>query len=278
MAVETDVADRFVELNGLRFHYRDWGNETAQPLLCLHGFTGHARTWDTFARAMRDRRRVLALDQRGHGETGWAKEYHNERRVEDIAAFAAALALDRFDLLGLSMGGRAAFMYAARNPARVERLVIVDTAPETDPTGSQRISQAVRADDLFDTPEDAVAAARAANPRPPDDVLRDRVLNNLLQRPDGKWTYRYDVALRNGSGARVIPTPEEVARTWESLRNITAPTLLIRGRESDVLTPALARRMVDTIPSCTLVEVPDSGHSVPGDNPGGFLAAVEAFL
>jgi esterase len=276
--VQTDLADRFVELNGLRFHYRDWGNESAQPLICLHGFTGNARTWDTFARAIRGRYRVLALDQRGHGETEWATDYRNERRVEDLEAFVAALGLDRFVLLGLSMGGRAAFMYAARNPARVERLVIVDTAPETDPTGSNRISQAVRADDLFDTPEDAVAAARAASPRPSDDVLRDRVLNNLLQRPDGKWTYRYDVALRNGSGARGTPTPEEIARTWESLRNITAPTLLIRGGESDVLTPALAQRMVDTIPNCTLVEVPDSSHSVPSDNPSGFLAAVKTFL
>jgi pimeloyl-ACP methyl ester carboxylesterase len=278
MTVDASAADKLVTLNGLRFHYRDWGNEQSRALICLHGFTGHARTWDTFARAMRGRYRVLALDQRGHGETEWATDYHNDRRVEDVEAFVGALGLDRFVLLGLSMGGRAAFMYAARNPARIERLVIVDTAPDTEPSGSQRISQSVRANDRFDTPEDAVAAARAANPRAPDDVVRDRVLNNLIQLADGTWTYRYDVALRNGSGARVVPTAEEIARSWESLRNITAPTLLIRGAESDVLSPALARRMVETIPNCRLVEVPDSGHSVPGDNPSGFLAAVQTFL
>src|SRR5262249_1122885 len=180
--------------------------------------------------------------------------------------------------LGLSMGGRAAFMYAAKNPTRVERLVIVDIAPETDSTGANRISQGVRANDLFDTPEDAVKAARAATPPPPHDGVRGRVLNNLIQRRNGKWTYRYDVALRNGSGARVMPTPEEVAQTWESLRNITAPTLLIRGVESDVLSPALAKRMVETIPDCRLIEVPDAGHSVPGDSPSGFLAAIKTFL
>ena len=278
MAVETEVADKFVTLNGLRFHYRDWGNPSAQALVCLHGFTGHARTWDTFARTMRDRYHVLALDQRGHGETEWAKDYHPDRRVEDMEAFVAALGLDRFVLLGLSMGGRAAFMYAAKNPAKVERLVIVDIAPESDRSGSQRISQGVRANDVFDAPEDAVAQARAANPRPPDEVVRDRALNNLIQRPDGKWTWRYDVALRDGSGARVTPTAEEVARTWESLRNITSPTLLIRGADSDVLSPALAQRMVETIPNCRLVTVQDSGHSVPGDNPPGFMAAVATFL
>jgi pimeloyl-ACP methyl ester carboxylesterase len=65
MATDTGVRDETVELNGLRFHYRDWGNTGAQPLACLHGFTSHARSWDTFATAMRDRYRVLALDQRG---------------------------------------------------------------------------------------------------------------------------------------------------------------------------------------------------------------------
>src|SRR5215216_3915791 len=103
MATSTEVRDATVQLNGLRFHYRDWGNEGAQPLLLLHGFTGHARTWDTFAQAMRDRYRVLALDQRGHGETEWATDYATERSVEDIDAFVRELGLRRFALLGLSV-------------------------------------------------------------------------------------------------------------------------------------------------------------------------------
>lgn len=277
-AVDTGVADEFVTLNGLRFHYRDWGNVSAQALVCLHGLGGHARMWDAFARAVRDRYRVLALDQRGHGETEWATDYHPDRRVEDVEAFVAALGLDHFALLGHSLGGGTAFMYAARHPAKVERLVIVDCAPSADPVGMQRVRRNVESDDLFETPEDAFAARRAANRRPPDDVLRDWVRHNLVQRPDGTWTWRFDVALRNGSGALVRPTPEEQARMWESLRNITAPTLLLRGAESDLLSPALAQRMVETVPNCRVVEVPGAGHSVPYDNPSGFLAAVQTFL
>lgn len=277
-ATETLVTDRTVTLNGLRFHYRDWGNDDAKTLICLHGFTGHARTWDTFAMAMRDRYHVLALDQRGHGETEWATDYAPERRVEDMEAFVEALKLDRFILLGLSMGGRAAFMYAAKHPEKLERLVIVDIAPESDPAGSQRISQGVRANDVFDDPEEAVAASRRANPRPPDSELRHRVLNNLIQRPDGKWTFRYDVALRNGSGARVTATPAEVAAAWESLRNITCPTLVVHGIHSDVLSAENAKRMEQTIPNCRVIDVKDSGHSVPLDNPTGFIEAVRTFL
>ena len=99
-----------------------------------------------------------------------------------------------------------------------------------------------------------------------------------MQRPDGRWTFRYDVALRNNSGARVLATPQEIEQDWQSLRQISCPTLLVRGAQSDILSPELARRMVESIPNCTLVEGPDSGHSVPLDNPAGFLHAVRAFL
>jgi len=69
------VADALIEIRGLRFHFRDWPSKRtdAPALVLLHGFTGHARSWDPFAEAMTDRYRVLALDQRGHGETGWAQ-------------------------------------------------------------------------------------------------------------------------------------------------------------------------------------------------------------
>jgi esterase len=280
MTLDTSVLDKTVTLNGLRFHYLDWGapSLSAHAMVCLHGFTSHAHSWDDLARAMRDQYHVLALDQRGHGLSQWATDYHPARRVEDMAAFVTTLGLDRFALVGLSMGGRAAFQYAARYPETVERLVIVDIAPEGSAAGMGRISDGLRWQDVFDDPEEAFQAARRANSRPSDEALRQRLAHGLMQRPDGKWTFRYDVALRNGSGARVTPTPEEIAADWVSLQNITSPTLLVRGVHSDILSPEHAQRMVETMPNCKLVEVEDSGHSVPLDNPRGFLEAVRGFL
>jgi pimeloyl-ACP methyl ester carboxylesterase len=277
MTVESRVQDRTVKLNGLNFHYRDWGNEGAQALVLLHGFTGHARTWDTFARAMCDRYRVLAFDQRGHGETDWADDYSPERGVEDIDAFVRELGLRRFALLGLSMGGRNAFAYAGTHPGpeTVERLVIVDIGPEVAAAGGQRIMAGVQARDVFDDPEQAVQQARAANPRAPEDELRHRFLNNLKQTEDGRWTWRYDKALRAPGRPRPRQDPEE---GWALLRRITAPTLLVRGELSDVLAPEVAERMVREIPNCRLVTVPNAGHSIPLDNPQGFIAAVQTFL
>jgi pimeloyl-ACP methyl ester carboxylesterase len=275
MTTETRVLDKTITLNGLRFHYRDWEHAGVQTLVLLHGFSSHSRSWDTFAAAMQERYRVLALDQRGHGETEWTTDYSGERMVEDVDAFVQALDLRRFALLGLSMGGRNAYTYTALHPEEVERLVIVDIGPELVTAGSNRIQQAVQARDVFDDPEQAFRQARAGNARAPEAELRHRVTNNLMRLPDGRWTFRYDKALRDPNRPRPRPTPEA---GWALMPRITCPTLLVRGADSDILSPETAARMAREIPNCRLVEVPDAGHSIPLDNPAGFLAAVSPFL
>jgi pimeloyl-ACP methyl ester carboxylesterase len=275
MAVEAPVQDKTITLNGLRFHYRDWGNDGAQPLVLLHGLSSHAHSWDRFATAMQEEFHILAPDQRGHGETDWADDYFADRMVEDVDAFVTTLGLERIALLGLSMGGRNAYMYAALHPNVVERLVIVDIGPEPSPLGRDRIRRRAQAQDVFDTPEEAFTLARAANPRPADDDLRARTLHGLIQRPDGRWTLRYDPALRSVDRPVRRPDPSVL---WPLLPKITAPTLLIRGSASDVLSEETAARMTREIPNCTLVEIADSGHSVPLDRPAEFLEAARAFL
>jgi pimeloyl-ACP methyl ester carboxylesterase len=153
--------------------------------------------------------------------------------------------------------------------------VIVDIGPETIPAGSARIQAGTQAQDVFDDPEEAFRQARAANPRPPEAEQRHRILNNLMQRPDGKWTWRYDVALRSPDRPRRRPEPAE---GWALMPRITCPTLLIRGAESDILSRETAERMAREIPNCRLVEVPDAGHSVPLDSPMRFQEAVKGFL
>ncbi|MCX7064923.1 MAG: alpha/beta fold hydrolase, partial [Proteobacteria bacterium] len=97
MVVTTNVRDELVELRGLRCFYRDWPSvkPNAQTLVLLHGYTGHARSWDLFAQAMSARYRVLALDQRGHGQTQWAppNAYDTSEMVTDLEAFVKALGL-----------------------------------------------------------------------------------------------------------------------------------------------------------------------------------------
>jgi esterase len=275
MTDQIEPASAFVDLGGLRFRYLDWGTAGAPPLVLLHGFTSNAHGWDAAAPALRDRYRVLALDQRGHGESEWADDYGLDAMVADVEAFRRALRLDRFALLGLSMGGRVAFEYAALHPDAVERLVIVDIGPELARAGLARIQSAVGAPDTFDGPEDAFRRVRPMNPRPSDETLRRRLRHSLIQLSDGRWTWRYDKGFRTGEKTLGRRDPEAA---WAMLARIACPTLLVRGAESDLLTREIAERMVRTIPHCEFVEVPAAGHPVPGDNPAGFLEAIREFL
>lgn len=275
MTTDTTAHDQNVTLNGLDFHYREWGDTAAPPLLLLHGFTGHARSWETFAAAMADRFRVLALDQRGHGETEWAQDYAPERMVEDIEAFVQQLGLEQFSLLGLSMGGRNAYHFAAAHADQILRLVIVDIGPEIATEGSNRIRTGTLAGDTFASPDEAIAQARAGNARADENELRARVTANLKQTDNGQWTFRWDKALR--SPDQPLPRPDAAA-AWLLLPRITCPTLLVRGAHSDVLSLETAERMTREIPDCDLVQVPNAGHSIPLDNPQGFIQAVRPFL
>ncbi len=273
------VFDELIELRGLRFHYRDWtcAKRDAPPLVLLHGFTGHARSWDTLAEALASDYRVFALDQRGHGESAWAPPdaYGALEMVADLEAFVAALRLRSFALLGLSMGGNVAMHYAGRRPRELERLVIVDIGPEIAQAGLARIQSNVQAPDRFSSKEAAFARARSLNPRPPEALLRHRSDWNLMRTSDGDWTYRYDRVLRDPTRTRERPSVDE---TWRAAGNIDVPTLLIRGAESDILDADVAKRMIDTIPDARLVEIADSGHSIPLDAPDALLGAVRTFL
>ncbi|HEY2660492.1 MAG TPA: alpha/beta hydrolase [Caulobacteraceae bacterium] len=272
------VVDELIELRGLRFHYRDWLSRRvdAATLVLLHGFTGHARSWDVFAEAMSDRYHVLALDQRGHGESGWAAadQYGVEIMADDLEAFVQALGLKHFALLGLSMGGLVTIEFAGRRSRPPTGCVIVDIGPELVQAGSSRIQANVRAADTFASREEAFAAARADNSRPPEALHRQRSDAGLMRTEDARWTYRYDRALRSPRTLRL----RDPQTAWRSCANIAAPTLIVRGEVSDILSPQIAERMLQTIPDARLATVADAGHGVPYDAPEGFLAVARGFL
>jgi pimeloyl-ACP methyl ester carboxylesterase len=113
MATDPRVRDETVTLDGVRLHYRDWGDPDAPPLVLLHAYLQHARTWDTVARSLADRFRVLALDHRGFGESEHAADYHELRLVADLAGFVDALGVGAFSAIGFSLSVNVAVSYAA---------------------------------------------------------------------------------------------------------------------------------------------------------------------
>ena len=270
--------DHTVSLHGQRFHYTEWGPPAAPPVVLLHGITGHARTWDDEARLLAERRRVLALDQRGHGDSDPAPDgdYGDDALLGDLDAFVHALGLGRVSLLALSLGGRVAINYAGRYPAQVERLVVVDIGPEIAPAGRARVGTLMAtAPERFASIEDVIIHMRANAPRYTDAMLRHRAQHAVRPLPGGGFTWKYDRALRDAIRQGRLRVPVDL---WPQWRAIACPTLLVRGAESDVLSDETAKRMIDALPAARLVVVPDAGHTVPGDQPAAFQALLREFL
>jgi esterase len=175
----------------------------------------------------------------------------------------------------LSMGGNVAYLVAASHPDRVERLIILDIGPEISSVGLERITQSLGQTDVFASEDEAVAQARAANARPTDANLRHRVSYNLRPQPDGMLTFKWDKALRDGRAVRDEPPTDE---RWSAWRSVKCPTLLVRGGDSDILSPDTAQRMVEENPNVTLAIVPDCGHSITLDRPEGLIEVVAPWL
>jgi pimeloyl-ACP methyl ester carboxylesterase len=269
--------DRSVLLHGQRFHYTEWGDATAPALVLLHGVTGHARTWDEEAAALASRYRVLALDQRGHGDSDppLDGDYTVATMAGDLTAFLDTLGLGRASIVALSMGGRVAIAFAGQHAPRVQKLVIVDIGPDISEIGRARVGMLMaKAPELFASFDEAYAFQRATNPRYTDSMLRHRVEHGMRAVPGG-LTWKYDRGLRDAVRSGRWSDRIDL---WPFWRAVACPTLIVRGGDSDVLEAETARRMVTENANARLIEVAGAGHTVPGDQPAVFRALVDEFL
>ena len=272
------AADRTISLHGSTFHYTEHGPPEAPPIVMLHGVTGHARTWDEEAGALSDRYRVLALDQRGHGDSDAApdRDYTVASMAGDLGAFVDALALSSFSVVALSMGGRVAIQYAGTRPGRVSRLVVVDIGPDIAPSGRTRVGGLMAAaPERFASLDAAIAYQRAHSPRYTERLLRHRVQHGLRPLADGGFTWKYDRGLRDLVRGGRWNDPIDLWPAWCAIR---CPTLLVRGAESDILSAEIAKTMLEAQPLAQLAEVADAGHTVPGDQPEAFMRLLREFL
>ena len=279
MTTPVTPSSKFVEVNGLRLHYLDWGNPGSPVIVCVHGLTSHAHAFDGFARRCAGRFHVVALDVRGRGDSAWspAGEYTMAAYTADLVAFIDALGLTRFTLVGTSMGGRISMHYAATHAGWLERLVLNDIGPDSE-AGSDRITAVGAArPSSFAVLDEAVAyrlRTVASMATASAEVQRETALYALRESPDGRWVWKHDPAIdqqRARDGAHGYPA------LWQVLASLQCPTLLLWGTISDVLSEAQARKIVATLPHGTLAPVAGSAHA-PTLNEPDAAAALEAFL
>ena len=279
MTTLSQPKNKFLTVHGLCLHYLDWGNSDAPPVVWVHGYTSSAEAFNAPARHFQERCHSIAPDVRGHGESAWspAGVYQYSDQVGDLEHLVKQLGLEQFTLVGTSMGGIIAMTYAGAHPERLVRLVINDIGPDAE-MGTQRITQTVGArPEAFATLEDAMAYRRQASPitaRRSVEDQRELALGVLRQQADGRWVWKMDPAYIQ---QRVQQGPPARPALWPVLQCLPCPTLVVWGMESDVLSEAQARRMVQVMPQGELVAVPGVGHAPTLMEPVA-LAALERFL
>ena len=267
-----------VNVGQLRFRYLDWGTKGLRPILFLHGGALTAHTWDLCCLALRDEFHCIALDQRGHGDTDWAPDadYSIGAQREDIRGFADRLGLDRFVLVGQSMGAINGLAFAVTHPERLSALVMIDAGPEVRRRGSSRIREFVNGGAKPETLEEIIERALAFNPRRDPQILRRSLMHNLRRQPDGSWSWKYD-----RSRFQRLDHDTHLAerrRLADNLAKVTSPALVIRGAESDVFHQDDAERLAKNFPDGRQITIAQAGHTVQGDNPKDLVAALREFL
>ena len=273
---ENRPTDKDIQVNGMNFHYLEWGDSANPKILMLHGNSQQAHSWDFISLSLSDRYHIIALDQRGHGDTDWAPDgdYSLEAQVGDLDGFVKAQGFDRFVLMGHSMGGRNSYVWASQNPGTLKGLVIVDTGPAVQRQGSERIRRFKELPDELDSFEEFAQRVMEYTGRPREQVI-GALKYSIRERPDGKWTWKYDKVMRDPARSESSWNPEQL---WECVRGIDCPTLVLRGDRSDLFPEETMQRMQQAIADCETVTISGAGHLVQGDNPADFVVAVQALL
>ena len=260
--------EHVVVAEGVRIAVHEWGRAEAPPLVLLHGGGLSSAEWSDLAPRLAERRRVVAFDARGCGESDPDPElcYGVRAIADDLEQVRRTLGLDRFALAGHSFGAVAACVYAAEHPEAVRGLVLVDGGP-ADHTRPSSLDHPPLA---FATRADAAAALGRLLPFGfPDWYLDTR----FAQRDDGSLAWRCDMAGRvewsRRGGEPLIPG------LWPYVERLRMPTIVLHGDESPLFDRANAVRMTEVNPLVRLVDVPGAGHFVHLDRPDAVLEAIE---
>jgi pimeloyl-ACP methyl ester carboxylesterase len=260
-----------------------YGGSGSPPVLLLHGGGQTRHAWGTAATALAAAgRRAYSVDLRGHGNSDWSSDgiYGLGRFAADVEAMATGLDA-RPALVGASLGGLSSLVAIGESEQPIATaLVLVDVAPRVEREGGQKIGGFMRAGlrgfDSLDEAADSIAAFLPHRPRPKD---LSGLEKNLRRRGDGRWYWHWDPRfIANQEGVDGQEGLVRHDRLCEAARHVTVPTLLVRGRMSDIVSDDSVRELRELIPHAEVVDVAGAGHMVAGDKNDAFNEAVIEFI
>src|SRR5690606_22301226 len=249
------------------------------PVLLLHGGGQTRHSWGGTAQRLAARGyEAWTVDLRGHGDSDWASDgdYTTEAMVEDLDAVCAEIGSPPV-LVGAAMGGIVGLMSeGVLRPGRLRALVLVDIATRLEESGVERIvSFMSAAPEGFATLEEAAGAIAAYRPDRPRPTNLEGLKQNLRRGADGRWRWRWDPAFLSDKSRGDRRRPDALGGAARALR---VPTLLVRGRMSDMLSLEGVAAFRAQCPHAEFVDIADAGHMVVGDRNDAFTDAIIGFI
>lgn len=280
----TAYADRFwTSRDGLKLHYREYaGREDRPPVICLPGLTRNARDFETLAERLAGEWRVLCPENRGRGDSAYAKDsatYNPMQYVQDLGALFEQAGIGRFVAVGTSLGGLLTMIMAMTIPDKLAGAVLNDIGPEINPEGLERIRGYVGQGRNFPTWMHAARALEESQGSAfPDFTTEDWLAmakRCMVVGSNGRIVFDYDMKIAEPFSQ---PGGEAGVDMWPGIDGLAGkPVLVLRGELSDLFTPETMAAMAARLPDCETVTVPRVGHAPTLDEPESF-AAIQRLL
>ena len=272
--------------DGLTLAVDHYGDPSGPPVVLLHGGGQTRHAWGGAGRVFAGAgRHAMSFDLRGHGDSDWSPSgsYMLDDFASDVRSIVAALD-ETPVLVGASLGGLASIVAVGENPTEAHgiarAIVLVDVAPRIEFEGRVKIQEFMRAGMRgFDTLDDAADAVASFNPNRPRPRDVSGLRKNLRERGDGRWYWHWDprwITNRSGVDGQAGSFAHE--RLREAARRIEVPTLLVRGRMSDIVSDESVRELRELVPHAEVADVAGAGHMVAGDRNDAFNSAVVEFV
>lgn len=252
-----------------------WGDASGPQVILLHGAGQTRHAWRGTGRLLGAAGyHVLSLDARGHGDSGWAGDgdYSRDAMIRDLRSVVSALGDRRPALVGASMGGTVGLLAVGEGHLEASALILIDLAPRTEASGVNRVrSFMAQRPEGFGSLEEVAEAIRSYQPDRPQQRSLDGLAKNVRLGPDGRYYWHWDPRFM----AKPVLTVE---RRVEAARRLAVPTLIVRGRYSDVVSEENVREFLALCPHAEYADVAEAGHMVTGDRNDAFGRAMLAFL